>query len=366
MKISQKEIAISELAEGYSDKGDDGVVGFGGRLDIRPAYQREFIYKPTQRDEVIRSVLAGYPLNIMYWAPRPDQRFEVLDGQQRTISVCQYVEGVFSIDGLYYSNQPDDIQKQINNYKINVYLCDGEPSQKLAWFRIVNIVGERLTEQELLNASYSGPWLADAKRYFSRRDCVAKRLGDGYVKGDPNRQELLQTVLSWISADEIKNYMGQHQHDANAKELWNYFKAVIGWVERTFPKKRPIMSEVDWGTVYETHKSDKLNPAQLETEISQLLKLKKPGFEGAIRRPSGVYRYVLDGDERHLHLRLFDNAQKTVTYERQGGKCASCGKDFRFEQMHGDHIKPWVDGGLTTDDNCQMLCTKCNLQKGKG
>ena len=364
MKIEPRTITIGDLAEGYADDGDGGVVGLRGKLDIRPAYQREFVYKNKQRNEVIRSVLAGYPLNIMYWAKRPDGRYEVLDGQQRTISICQYVSGKFSIEGLYYSNQPDDIQRRIDNYKLNVYLCDGEPSQKLAWFRIVNIAGEKLTNQELLNAAYPGPWLADAKRYFSRRDCVAKRLGDGYVKGDPNRQELLETALRWISGGAIADYMGQHQHDSNAGELWSYFESVIEWIERTFPQKRAIMQDVDWGAVHAEHGNDMLDPGRLEVEIGQLLSLRKPGVESVIRKPAGVYRYVLDGDKQHLNLRLFNKAQKTAAYERQDNKCAACGQDFEFGQMHGDHIKPWKDGGLTTDDNCQMLCTPCNLRKG--
>ena len=48
---------------------------------------------------------------------------------------------------------------------------------------------------------------------------------------------------------------------------------------------------------------------------------------------------------------------------RQGGLCAICGKPYDFEDMHGNHIVPWVKGGKTTLDNGQMLCITCNLKK---
>ncbi len=366
MEIERREIAIRDLVVGYNDDREGGVVGYGGRLDIRPPYQREFVYKDKQRDDVIRSVLAGFPLNVMYWAKRPDGRYEVLDGQQRTISISQYVHGGFSIDGLYYSNQPDDVQERINAYELMIYLCDGDTSEKLAWFEIVNIAGEQLTDQELRNAVYAGPWLVDAKRYFSRSGCAAKRIGDDYLTGSPIRQQLLEKALRWASGGKITDYMGRYQHEDDASDLWSYFRGVIGWVAATFPTKRPqIMQGVDWGTLYETHQHrGDLNPAALEDEIGSLIALGGKGRQNPIRKLSGVYAYALDGDERHLNLRTFDNAQKTAAYERQGRKCADCGKGFEFRQMEGDHITPWKDGGLTDDDNLQMLCKSCNRSKG--
>lgn len=366
MKIERRKITIGELVEGYRDDsdGEGGVVGYSGQLDIRPPYQREYVYSGRQRDDVIRSVLAGFPLNVMYWAKRPDGRYEVLDGQQRTISISQYVSGDFSIDGLYYSNQPDDVQGRIDGYELTIYLCDGDTSEKLDWFRIVNIAGEKLLDQELRNAVYAGPWVSDAKRYFSRPACAAKDISDAYLKGSPIRQDLLETAIKWASGGDIENYMGRNQHEESADELWAHFQAVIGWVAATFPKKRAIMQGVDWGTLYAQHRNETLDPDALEHEIGQLLSLKKPGRESVIQRLPGVYPYVLDGDERHLNLRSFTKAQKNAAYERQGGKCEGCGKEFEIRQMEGDHKKPWEDGGLTTDDNLQMLCKECNRRKG--
>src|SRR5205085_5608074 len=123
MDIKLQEITVRELTEGYQDNNEAGVVGYGGTLDIRPPYQREFIYKDKQRDAVIDTVRKDFPLNVMYWAVRDDGGFEVIDGQQRTISICQYVDGVFSIKDMYFHNLQDDKQQQIVNYTCMVYLC---------------------------------------------------------------------------------------------------------------------------------------------------------------------------------------------------------------------------------------------------
>lgn len=100
MNIDLKQITVRELTNGYEDNGEGGVVGYGGKLDIRPPYQREFIYKDKQRNAVIDTVTKDFPLNVMYWAVREDGNFEIIDGQQRTVSICQYVNNDFSIDGM--------------------------------------------------------------------------------------------------------------------------------------------------------------------------------------------------------------------------------------------------------------------------
>jgi hypothetical protein len=56
-------------------------------------------------------------------------------------------------------------------------------SERLEWFRTINIAGEELTDQELRNAVYAGPWTADAKRYFSKSNCVAHGLETSYLRG---------------------------------------------------------------------------------------------------------------------------------------------------------------------------------------
>lgn len=369
MQITQSKITIRDLSEDYFDHEAEGVVGYAGNLDIRPKYQREFVYKGEQRAEVIRTVIKGLPLNVMYWADRGERydadpcapRYEVLDGQQRTISLCEYVGGFFSVDDKYFYNLPEDQKRKILDYPLFVYVCDGTDSEKLEWFRIINIAGEQLTDQELRNAVYSGSWISSAKRYFSKPGCAASTLAGDYLKGASIRQEYLETAISWAAADEgksIEAYMAEHQHDQTAQALWNYFRSVIEWVQAIFPKYRKEMKGLPWGLLYNEHKDRvDLDPKSLEADVSRLI------ADEDVTKKGGVYEYLLTGKEKCLSIRGFDPRVKRETYERQKGICPYCGRRFELSEMHADHIKPWSKGGTTTPDNCQMLCLDCNLSK---
>ena len=357
MNITLKEITIRDLVKGYEDKGDAGVVGYGGALDIRPPYQREFIYKDKQRDAVIDTVRNGFPLNVMYWAVRSDGGFEVIDGQQRTISICQYVQGDFSFQDRYFHNLEDDKRKLLLDYSLMIYQCSGTDSEKLEWFKTINIAGEELSDQELRNAVYHGPWVSDAKRYFSKRGCAAQEVGGDYLRGSSIRQDYLEAAIRWASEGKIEEYMAQRQHAQNAVELWDYFRSVIDWVERIFIKYRNEMKGLDWGELHKDFKDEKPNPQKLEEEIQKLM------MDDDVTKKKGVYAYVLTHDEKHLNIRAFSSSQKRSAYEKQKGDCPVCKKRFSIEDMEGDHITPWSEGGKTNEDNCQMLCKKCNRHK---
>ena len=355
MKIELKEIAIKDLFNGYEDNQENGVVGFGGKLDIRPPYQREFVYGDKEKKAVIDTLQKDYPLNVMYWAVREDGDFEVIDGQQRTISICQFVNNDFSVNGLAFHNLQDDLQEQILNYKLMVYFCTGKPSEKLKWFETINIAGKELTNQELRNAVYSGSWVSDAKRYFSKNS--RPKIGDEYLTGSANRQEYLETAISWISEGQIVDYMSKNQHEPNANEIWLYFQSVINWVKATFPKYRKEMKGIQWGILYNEFKNQKYDSKKLEEEITTLMQ------DEDVTNKKGIYEYVLTRKEKHLSIRAFSDNQKREAYERQKGLCADCGVQFELNEMEGDHITPWHSGGKTSADNCQMLCRDDNRRK---
>ena len=357
MKIELEEITVKELVKGYHDNGEGGVQGYDSRLDIRPPFQRAFVYKDKQRDAVINTVQLGFPLNVMYWATRDDGTFEIIDGQQRTISIAQYKQGDFSFNDLYFHNLPNDRKKQFLNYKLTIYICSGTDSERLDWFRTINIAGEKLTDQELRNAVYAGCWVTDAKRYFSRNGAPAYQIGRDYLKGSPIRQEYLETAINWISNGSIDDYMGKHQHDAEAEILWDYFLAVINWVKSVFKEYRKCMKGVDWGTLYRDFKAAKLNPEAIEAEIAALIN------DEDVTNQTGIYPYILTREERYLNIRSFSGSMKQRVYEAQHKKCKSCKEECSLSEMEADHITPWVEGGQTIEDNCELLCQDCNRRK---
>lgn len=373
MKITQHEIPIQEIFDGFRDDGENGVTAYGGRLDVRPPYQREFIYKPEQEKAVINTVINGFPLNVMYWSKSGKDDYEIIDGQQRTLSICHYLSNAFSVDidgnPRSFSNLTNmpELSQRILDYKLFVYICEGSEKERQDWFKTINIAGEKLTEQELRNAVYTGPWLSSAKLHFSKTGCGAYTLAKDYMRGSPIRQDYLEKALEWMcnreNMDRVEEYMAQHQNDKDAAELWTYFQEVIGWVKRTFTTtRRKEMQGVDWGILFNDYGRNKYNPDDLEASIAKLM------ADDDVTRKSGVFEYVLGGDARCLSIRTFTPSMKRSAYERQKGICPIClaaGRPAHFEldEMEADHITPWSQGGRTTAENCQMLCKKCNREK---
>jgi len=374
MTIRLVHIKVRDLFNGYHDNGDNGVVAYGGKLDVRPAYQREFVYKPEQQQAVIDTLSKDYPLNVMYWADHGNGRYELIDGQQRTLSICTFLDGDFSCTGLFGIKQPqafhtlpEDRREQLLDYELTVYICDGTESEKLEWFKTINIAGEELTDQELRNAVYTGPWVSDAKRYFSKTGCAAYGLGSKYLKGTANRQDYLETVIYWYGDREnpkqsIEECMMKHQLDPNAQDLWDYFRRVIEWVELLFPTYRKEMKGLPWGIYYNRYHKNTYDPKALEQEVATLM------ADEDVTKKSGIYKYVLEkaignDDPSVLGIRPFSDSQKRTAYEQQGGICTCCGKKYKYEEMEGDHIKPWSKGGKTEIENLQMLCRDCKRRK---
>ena len=382
--ISDLKITIRDLVKGYKNSDEDGVYGYDGKLIIRPAFQREFVYKDKQRDAVIDSVMKGYPIGVMYWSLDKNGNYECLDGQQRTMSICEFVSNKFSVNinghPKIFNNLTEDEKNQILDYELLIYGFTGTDSEKLEWFKRINTPGVPINNQELLNAVYAGKWLTDAKRYFSKRDCPAVNKGKDYVKLTADRQEYLEKVLSWVAdRDGLKGidvYMSIHQNDADANELWQYYVDVINWAEKHFSGvDKRLTCKQDWGCLYNKYKDKFYNTNELKREIDKLSE------DGEVTNQSGIIPYVLSdktpSDEKYLSIRAFSIGDKRRKYNEQTkdakakgiSNCPMCAKSdtikriYLFDEMQGDHIVPWSRGGKTNIENLQMLCRRCNNSK---
>jgi 5-methylcytosine-specific restriction endonuclease McrA len=371
MEIEKKNVIIRELINNYQDKGVDGIRGYNEKLNIRPKYQREFIYKSKQEQAVIETILRDFPLNTIYWIKNADDTYEVLDGQQRIISICRFINNEFSIEyekfQQIFDNLQPDIQNKILDYKLFVYVCKCTDSERLNWFRIINIAGEILTNQELLNATYTGKWLSDAKEYFSKPNGEARGLGKNYIEGDLIRQRYLEEAIKWISDNKIDEYMSKHQHDENSNELRDYFTKVINWTKNTFrideKQYNKYMKGVDWGKLYKKYHNGTINQEEIKQQVEKLI------LDDEIKNKKGIFEYILSHNEKTLNLRTFSDQQKQQKYAEQKGVCPMCKKEnrtktnYELNEMEADHITPWSKGGKTTLENCQMLCQEHNRTK---
>lgn len=365
MKIELKKIKIKELINGFSDNQETGeVLGFFKKLNIRPPYQREFIYSEKQQEKVIQTIFKNFPLNVMYWAINNKEKYELIDGQQRILSICNFSKGDFSVlfneYSHYFHNLPKDLREIFDNYELNIYICEGSDREKLEWFETINIAGEKLTSQELRNAIYNGIFINDLKTYFSKRNCPANVYKD-YLKGSSIRQEWLETVLKWFSKKEkedIDSYISKYKNDdKKAKEIWDEFINTMEWVEKVFPRNKmylKYMSGVEWGNLYNNFKG-------IDTNFSE--KVIKLITDDDVVNKKGIFEYLLDSKEKHLSLRNFTYDMKNAKIIEQGYSCKKCNKLILMQNSHADHITPWSKGGKTEKENLQILCEDCNRKK---
>ena len=320
----------------------------------------------------------------MYWADNGDGTYDCLDGQQRTISLANFVDGKTSFNAPWLSEDPKtrfyistiqrinpELYEKFMNYPLEIYICKGDKAERMEWFKTINIAGEKLYPQELRNINYVGKWLADAKHYFSRANeggspCPAERIGSKYTNKNANRQEILEQVISWyIDSKEdadICNYMEAHMNDNNASELWNYFNSVISWIKEIFPGTYDkSMKTINWGHLYNHYKDEKFDPDEMQAKFEELQNYQaSKELDVSMAK---IIEYCITRDENLLKARAFSNSQRTALYNRQKGICPDCGKHFVIGDMHAHHVIPWYNGGLTELNNGVILCKECHKQR---
>ena len=381
------DLTIGDICEGfvYNEYEGKGLFGLAGRLTIQPEYQRNYIYAEKKRDEaVIRSVLKGYPLGLIYFnriGGEETERLEVLDGQQRITSLGRFINGQFSImdaEGMpqYFSALPAEQRQRITDTPLLIYICEGEESEIKDWFRTINIAGVALSDQELLNAVYSGPFVTQAKAVFSNTLNPRLNKWRAYVRGAANRQEILATALDWVSGGQIGDYMARHRYETAIDELQNYFEAVINWASSTFPFVEKEMCGLEWGRLYRTYKDKPINPSHIGDRVKALY------ADPYVKNRKGVFEYILgdEQDRRLLDIRVFDEPTKRAAYKRQTdeanrkgvsncplcavGENANKAKIWAHKDMEADHVTAWSKGGASDSANCEMLCKTHNRAKG--
>ena len=385
MKTTLKtSITVKDICDGfvYNELEGKGLFGLSGKLTIQPEYQRNYIYADGKRDvAVIESILKDYPLGLIYFNKVGEDKFEVLDGQQRITSIGRYVSNKFAVkdeNGMeqYFSGIASDKQAKILVTQFLIYECEGTETEIKDWFRTINIAGIPLNQQELLNAVYSGPFVTLGKAEFSNSQNGNIQKWGAFVSGSEKRQEFLERALDWVSSGEIGDYMSRHRNDDNINELKNYFKSVIDWVSVVFKDVESEMKGLEWGRLYEQYYLKPYSPQAVSEQVKKLY------ADPYIKARKGVFEYILGGstDTKLLDVRVFDEAVKKSVYAQQTAKskvngdsnCPLCvlGHDanktkiWNLADMDADHVAAWSKGGATKVSNCEMLCKTHNRAKG--
>lgn len=382
------DITVEEICRGfvYNELEGKGLFGWSGKLVIQPEYQRNYLYAEQKMEEaVIQSCLKKYPLGLIYFNKVSDDKYEVLDGQQRITSLGRFLTGKFPLmdsNGLphYYSAMPEDQVELINKKKLTIYICEGEESEIKDWFRTINIAGIPLNAQEISNSVYSGPFVTKAKEEFSNSRNANIQKWSAYINGNVSRQDYLRKALEWVvkssDRDAVDAYMSMHRYDNDITELKTYFNAVIDWVSGVFTDVESEMRGLEWGRLYETYHNIPYDPAVVSAKVHELY------ADDAVKNRKGVFEYILGGcvDTKLLDVRVFDERTKKTVYmmqtneaQRDGkSNCPLCalGNDnnarriYKLNEMDADHVTAWSNGGSTDIDNCQLLCKTHNRAKG--
>ena len=378
------DITINDICQGfvYNTYEGKGLFGWSGRLVIQPEYQRNYIYADGKKDvAVIDSILKGYPLGLLYFVKVGEDKYEVLDGQQRITSFGRFYTNKFPIidsHGMeqYFGGLADDIQKKFLGTKLTIYICEGSESEIKEWFKTINITGVPLNEQELLNAIHSGPFVTLAKTEFSNSQNSNIQKWSAYINGNVNRQDFLRTALLWVSKGNIDGYMSLHRFDTNINEIKSYFNSVIDWIGSVFTMVEKEMCGLPWGEMYEKYHTNSYNPLIIEQRVKKLYS------DVFIRCKKGIYEYLLGGETETqlLDIRVFDEVTKQSVYRQQTtdaqasglSNCPLCAlghssnksRIYKISEMDADHVTAWTKGGSTSKENCQMLCKTHNRAKG--
>ena len=385
MKTNLKtDITVKDICEGfvYNELEGKGLFGLSGKLTIQPEYQRNYIYADGKKDvAVIESLLKKYPLGLIYFVKVSEDKFEVLDGQQRITSFGRYVTNKFAVkdeNGMeqYFDGIAADKQQKILNTKLTIYECEGLESEIKEWFKTINIAGIPLSDQEFNNAVYSGLFVTLGKEEFSNSQNANIQKWSTYIKGSVNRQDFLERALEWVSKGKIIDYMSRHRYDDNITELKTYFNTVIDWVSGVFNDIEKEMCGLEWGRLYEEYHKTAYDPKKGSDEVQKLF------GDPYVKNRRGFFEFILGGsvDTKLLDIRVFDEATKRAVYEKQTtnaekkdkSNCPLCtighdatkNKIWKLNEMDADHVTAWSKGGATDIKNCQMLCKTHNRAKG--
>ena len=382
--ILKTDITVEDICEGfvYNELEGKGLFGLSGKLTIQPEYQRNYIYADGKKDvAVIKSILNGYPLGLIYFVKVSEDNFEILDGQQRITSIGRYVKNKFAVKDennmeQYFDGIALDKQSKILKTKLTIYECEGEESEIKKWFQTINISGVPLNNQELNNAIFSGPFVTLAKAEYSNSQNANVQKWSAYIKGIVDRQQFLERALDWVSKGNITDYMSKHRYDNNINELKNYFSSVLDWVSAIFSDVEDEMRGLEWGRLYEEFHKNAYDPKKISKQLKELY------GDPYIKNRRGIFEYILGGssDTKLLNVRIFDEATKKSVYSKQTSdaktknksNCPLCclGNDnnkikiWSIKEMDADHITAWSKGGETMKSNCQMLCKTHNKVKG--
>ncbi|CAM6088697.1 unnamed protein product [Calypogeia fissa] len=175
-----------------------------GRLDLRPSYQRDYVWDKRTASKLIESVLLNIPLPTMFFHERSQGHLEVVDGKQRLTSIWSFMEEQrfpdgteFALTGLEvldklngskYTDLEESLREAMQDFALNVHTISRHSDAEVVFevFERLNMGSTQLNEQELRNCVFQGRYndlLEELSRHpdmlkVFRHDTPHKRMRD--------------------------------------------------------------------------------------------------------------------------------------------------------------------------------------------
>lgn len=159
IKVERGFYTVYELKRKYDGKTK--------RIILDSDFQRESVWKPIQKAELIESILMGLPLPIFYFNQDKMGRLIVVDGRQRLTALFEFMDDAWALknlkvlselNGKHFSDLDPIVQSQIEDYQIQAHVIQPPTPDRIKFdiFDRVNRAGTQLNKQEIRNALYQG------------------------------------------------------------------------------------------------------------------------------------------------------------------------------------------------------------------
>lgn len=329
--------------------------------------QRKYIYTHEQAKYLLDSIQKKIPIPAIYLWDNNDGTFNVLDGKQR-ITVMRIYENPMYLGSpinffIDFMNSND-----FYNYEIPVIICNGTEEEKIETFYRINTTAVKLTEFEIMNALYQGPFVEEFGNWGENISPIEAKFF-----GSDRRGNNCIKALSLFTTD-TRDYFSHNKNVSFTNGLKKQIEKLVSDTNQIFGQygndlyilAKIVLENSNNPTTISSWKLNANKIVELLQEYNSNGELSvAPSKESFYKEILGCYNITgLDSkrfftrDEKKI---LFEKLQKGLSKGKR--ICPDCNKEFSFDELEIDHIKAWSKGGTTTLNNAQLLCKPCNIKK---
>ena len=389
-------------------------------LDLDPKYQRDLVWPTGYKVFLIDTIISNLSIPKIYLESTTNEagetEYKVADGKQRLNAIFAFINNEFPLkstketkfdakfDGNNFDELPQSTKKSIWEYKLTVDELKGYPDDEMKEIFVrLNKNNERLSKQELRNATYSGDFIKLSEELaddpYWQENKIIPPSGLRRMKDVEFVSELIQMMDRGIQnkTNTLNEYYSTHEEMTDAGSIKSKFQKVLSVIKLILPEIKAtrfnqkgdfysLFFVVDLlikeGWRFDEPSSKKITKDLIQASESISLKTKAPteemkeyqnystqssdSLKAREFRAEFIKKLIINRLERKDTKRAFSAAQKKeIWHISKNKKCGICNKIVTsFDDYEPDHIKPWNAGGKTTTENGQVSHGACNSRKG--